>query len=393
MAGAVVVVVADAEGAAVIESTASPAPTHRPRGLLLQWHITHRCNLRCAHCYQDRYDGTGELSLDQLLDVLRDYEGMLAEWRADAGSPRAVRGHITLTGGEPFARRDFMPLLERIAGARDRYSFALLTNGSFIDVAMARRLRRLRPRFVQVSMEGTEATHDRIRGPGDFRRTVAAIRHLVRFGIPTLISFTAHRLNFREFPAVAGLGIRLGVNRVWSDRLIPAVHRTGVDAPEILSPEETQEFFEIMAEARRRAQRRWFCRTEIAMHRALQFLVDGDDAYHCTAGDSLITVMPDGDVYPCRRMPIPVGNVLRSSLRDIYHTNTLLRQLRDRSQTSDGCTGCDHLARCRGGLKCLSYAVTGNPFARDPGCWLPERDARAALSSSGSRTCSDDGLG
>lgn len=142
--------------------------------------------------------------------MLRQYADLLAEWRTQAGAHAGGHGHITVPGGEPFARQDFVPFLEQLAAGRNDYSFAILTHSSFIELAMARRLRRLRPRFVQASMEGGEATHDRIQGGGDFRRTVAPIQHLVRFGVPTMISFTAHRQNYREFPAVAGLGVRLG---------------------------------------------------------------------------------------------------------------------------------------------------------------------------------------
>ncbi len=363
---------------------------YRPKGLLLQWHLTNRCNLRCSHCYQESYGG-GELSYDELLAVLGQYESLLAEWRAAAGSRPAVRGHITVTGGEPFVRKDFIDFLTRLAAHHESYSFGILTNGSFIDLAMARRLHSLRPRFVQVSIEGTEATHDAIRGMGDFQKTVAAIRRLVRFSVPTMISFTAHRRNYREFPAVARLGTKLGVSKVWSDRLIPAAMKGHLSMADALTPDETREFFELMAQAKAEARRRWFGRTEIALHRALQFLVDGgDDAYHCTAGDSLITIMPDGEVYPCRRMPISVGNVRRTSLRDIYYSNGLLRQLRDQNSVSKGCEGCEHTRRCRGGLKCLSYAVTGDPFQRDPGCWLPSNETRSELATTGARSCFDE---
>ena len=34
----------------------------------LQWHITHRCNLRCTHCYQDDY--TAFESADALFDEI-----------------------------------------------------------------------------------------------------------------------------------------------------------------------------------------------------------------------------------------------------------------------------------------------------------------------------------
>lgn len=370
----------------------APSPIHRPKGLLLQWHITNRCNLRCSHCYQESYGG-GELSLDELLGVLRQYEALLGEWRTTAGRRSDVRGHITVTGGEPFVRKDFVEFLRQLSRARESFSFAILTNGSFIDVPMARRLRARRPRFVQVSLEGMEETHDAIRGPGDFQKTVAALRRLVRFGVPTMISFTAHRRNYREFPEVARLGAKIGVSKVWSDRLIPSMSKGHLSLADMLTPPETREFFELMAEAKAEVGRRWFNRTEIALHRALQFLIDGGDAYHCTAGDSLITIMPDGEVYPCRRMPISVGNVRRASLREIYHESGLLQRLRDRAAVSAGCEGCEHTSRCRGGLKCLSYAVTGDPFQRDPGCWLPTDETRQALAAAEPATCFDEAAG
>ena len=337
-----------------------------PRGLLLQWHVTERCNLRCAHCYQDSY-GDDELAFPQLLEILNQYEQLLKRWRREANGGR-INGHITVTGGEPFVRRDFLELLEVFAQRRKQFSFAVLTNGSLIDSSLSRRLRKLRPAFVQVSMEGTQATHDRIRGRGSFDRTVSAVKHLVRNRIRTLISFSAHRGNFREFADVARLGRSLRVSRVWADRVIP----WGAGAPlrhQVLTPEETQEFFEIIQAARTEATRNWFRPTEIAMHRALQFLVGGGRPYRCTAGDTLVTVQPNGDLYPCRRMPICVGNLMETPLGELYYNSELFRALRDGNLISDGCHACIHSRACRGGLKCLSYAMTGSPFQSDPGCW------------------------
>jgi radical SAM protein with 4Fe4S-binding SPASM domain len=342
-----------------------------PRGLLLQWHVTERCNLRCAHCYQEYYGGE-ELGFPDLLRILDQFNEVLDGWTGEAG-PRPPWGHITVTGGEPFVRRDFLDLLEAFAASRKRFSFAILTNGSAIDAPLARRLHRLGPTFVQVSVEGAPATHDRIRGRGNFDRTVAAIRHLVGEGIRTLISFTAHRYNFREFPEVARLGRRLGVARVWADRLIPSgqtFSQPGQLSLTTLTPEETREFLEIMHRARTEVARGWFGRTEVAMRRALQFLMAGGRPYHCTAGDTLLTVLPNGDVYPCRRMPIRVGNLQDTPLAELYYQSDLLCALRDQSRVSEGCQGCCFARLCRGGLKCLAYAATGDPFRADPGCWL-----------------------
>ena len=337
-----------------------------PRRLLLQWHVTERCNLRCSHCYQDGHAGA-DPNFEDLLKVLAQFQELLAGWRREA-RPVPVRGHITVTGGEPFVRRDFLQLLEVLSANRAHFSFAILTNGSLIDAAMAARLRKLGPRFVQVSVEGSQATHDRIRGPGSFERTVAALNHLVRAGVPALISFTAHRANFREFPEVARLGRRLRVARVWADRLIP--WGTGAALQEqVLTPDETREFFNIMLKARAQAVHSWFGRTEIAMHRALQFSLAGGRPYHCAAGDTLVTVLPNGDLYPCRRMPIRVGNVMETRLEELYYSSDLFCALRNRHLVSAGCQDCFYAGLCRGGLKCLSYAVKGDPFTADPGCW------------------------
>jgi radical SAM protein with 4Fe4S-binding SPASM domain len=343
---------------------------HIPRSLLVQWHVTERCNLRCAHCYQDAYKGQ-ELKFKDQLGILHQIMELLALWRRTCG--RRLGGHITVTGGEPFARPDFPDLIKVFSANRGAFSYAILTNGSLIDQDMANWLggmENLGPSYVQVSVEGNRETHDRIRGEGNFDITAAAIERLVRAGLRTVISFTAHRGNFREFPEVARLGRSLKVARVWADRLIP--HGSGAAMRDlVLSPDETREFFQIMKKARREGGLfRAFQKTEIAMHRALQFLVGGGTAYKCVAGDQMVTIQPNGDVYPCRRMPVRVGNLLKTPLQELYYSADLFRALRDQSRLDESCLNCRHAQACGGGLRCLSQAVNGDPFQPDPGCWL-----------------------
>ncbi len=332
-----------------------------PPKLLLQWHITEHCNLRCEHCYQETYSGK-ELEFSELLDVLGQFKDLLSIMRKENG--RAY-GHITITGGEPFMRSDFLGLLDILSANRKYFSFAILTNGSSIDDVMAGSLRKLNPAFIQVSMEGSKSTHDSIRGTGNFEKTVSAIKYLVRENIRTFIAFTAHQGNFREFGEVAVLGRQLHVSRVWADRLIPRGSGSSMMA---LTPEETREFFEIMNKERKKSKADFFGKTEISMHRALQFLCAGGEPYHCTAGDNLITVQSNGDLVPCRRMPIRVGNLMDTPLAELYDKSELFRDLRN--CISEGCNDCFYSKLCRGGLRCLSHAMTGDPFRSDPSCWL-----------------------
>jgi radical SAM protein with 4Fe4S-binding SPASM domain len=128
------------------------------------------------------------------------------------------------------------------------------------------------------------------------------------------------------------------------------------------------QYVEMIARERRRGQ--WWPRrrTRVAANRALQFQGTDEFVYHCTAGETLLTVMANGDVVPCRRMPIPVGNVYTGALLDLYRESPLLLRLREPEQVAEGCQGCDHHTSCRGGLRCLSYATYGDPWQADPGC-------------------------
>ena len=342
--------------------------------MLLQWHITDRCNLRCRHCYQAAYGGD-ELPLAALLEVLTQFEQLVTARQASERSEGRgrVASHVTVTGGEPLLREDLFDFLTALRARPASRRFALLTNGTLIDAATAQRLAALQPTFVQVSIEGTPATHDAIRGAGAFDRAVAGLQHLVRQRVPTMLSFSAHRGNYREFAAVAWLGAALGVGRVWCDRVIPC--GSGAElADQVLTPAETRELFESMGAVRSEIEGRRKHRTEIAMHRALQFLVGGGEPYRCKAGSSLLTILPNGDLLPCRRLPITVGNVLQTPLATLYRESEVLRGLRESAPPS-ACGDCVYRRACRGGLRCLAYAATGDLSSLDPGCWQPGRDA------------------
>lgn len=335
------------------------ASEFRPESLTLQWHLSDACNLRCTHCYQEDFEPQ-EYGLAEWLALLDDYLAFLV---GTDGKPR-IGGHINVTGGEPFALRDFPALLDAFAKHRSHFGFAILSNGTLIDRVMARRLREWKPRFVQISLDGVPATHDRIRGAGSHARALAGVEALLAENVPVTLAFTAQPDNYREFAEVACLGQALGVSRVWSDRVIPPAGPGA--AAQALSPEQTEEYLQIMAQAAARKHKG--SRTEIATHRALQFIESGTSIYRCVAGESLITVMPDGTLYPCRRLPIPAGNVYQASLATLYAGDALSTVRQPRQYA--GCEDCGFAKVCQGGLRCLAWALHGSLDRADPGCPL-----------------------
>jgi radical SAM protein with 4Fe4S-binding SPASM domain len=77
---------------------------------------------------------------------------------------------------------------------------------------------------------------------------------------------------------------------------------------------------------------------------------------------------------PCRRMPIPIGNIRRDSFREVWATSDVLNDLRDRSKYKGKCGSCNKWANCRG-CRAIAYAYSGihgkgDHLAPDPQCFI-----------------------
>lgn len=325
---------------------------------VLQWHLSEVCNLKCLHCYQENHKPI-QLKYEQLVNVYNQYKELLKKLR--------MKGHINLTGGEPLCNPYLFKILELIKEDSENISFSILTNGTLIDEKVAKKIKSYNPYYVQVSLEGGKKINDYIRGKGTYKKIAKGIINLRKEDIFISISFTATKLNYKEFPKVVKYARKYKVNNVWSDRYIPL--GDSEDKELVLNFEETREYLNIMNKERNKLKEKKKNITTISMYRALQFQMTNDFAYGCTAGDTLLTVMENGDLVPCRRMPIVVGNLLKDNMYELYKNNNILKELR-LNKVPDECIKCEHSELCRGGLKCLTYALYKDLNHKDIGCDL-----------------------
>ncbi len=334
---------------------------HIPDKFILQWHITDRCNLSCKHCYQE--NTCPDLPLDTLLSFAAQFEALIRKWRKNN---TRLPFHINITGGEPFIRNDFSQILDYLETSKTINSFAILSNGTMIpDSFFQNKYQKLK--FIQISIDGSENTHNNIRGDHSFTRAVDGIKKINQNNIPSMISFTATKNNIADFKHVVKLARKLKVNKIWTDRLIPAGNGKSMD---VLSTQQTKAYIKNINIQRLISKFIPFNKTDVAANRALQFLYSKTQPYSCSAGDSLMTLMPDGTIFPCRRLPIDSGNLLHSNIETIYHESTILNDIRNPNTLDPNCLKCIYHQHCKSGLKCLSYALTNNYHSKDPGCWL-----------------------
>ena len=323
----------------------------------LQWHLSENCNLKCLHCYQENHKPIC-LNYKKLEKIYNDYKELL--------KVLDKRGHINITGGEPLCNPYLFKILDLIKKDSNLISFSILTNGTLINEEIAKKIKSYNPSYVQVSLEGGKRTNDYIRGKGTYKKIGNAIKLLNKEGIYTSISFTANHLNYKEFKKVVKYGEKLKVNSIWSDRFIPL--GSSKDKELTLSLDETKEYLKILGEERRKLKFK-NSKTNVSMVRALQFKETNDIPYSCSCASSLLTVMENGDLVPCRRMPIVVGNLFKDSMINLYKNSEILKDLR-KEYIPEDCKNCEHSNSCKGGLKCLTYALTNNYKLKDVGCDL-----------------------
>lgn len=173
--------------------------------------LTMQCNARCLHCdiYRPEHTPPDELTAAEWATVLT----RLRRWLGP-GAP------LTVTGGEIFLRRDAFAILEQASALG--FAIHMLTNGWLVDEERARRIMGLRPRIVQVSLDGANPdVHDFLRGlPGFGRRTEAALERLVaarresRVPSRLVVSAVIFRQNLGELAPLVRKIKALGVDEI-----------------------------------------------------------------------------------------------------------------------------------------------------------------------------------
>lgn len=328
------------------------------RKFVFQWHITHRCNLRCKHCYQEDYSEDLEPdNLEKIFNQIMDYI-----------RKNHYKGHINFTGGEPFVSEHLWRLMDLCE--ENQITFGILTNGTLLTKERVEKLRHYEKlSFIQISIDGARKKHNSIRGEGNYEKAFAAMKRLKKAGIQSMVSFTLSKENKDELKKVIRICERAKIDRFWTDRLIPI----GSNQLDILTTEEYQKCLDVLSHEIRRSERLFWIKTTIHNNRALQFLCDcgkrKSSVYECSAGRQLLTILADGTLLPCRRLPIELGNLLTKTIDELVAQSEVIALLRKNTKPEE-CKGCLFQKQCRGGAKCLTYAVTGQMFGKDINCWV-----------------------
>ncbi len=152
--------------------------------------LTHRCPLECQHCYNnlpmsDVNARKQELSFDEHVRLLDELVEMGCLW-------------ILYTGGEVFARKDFLDIYTE---AKKRgFLITIFTNGTMITPRIADHLAEYRPFSIEITLYGaTRETYETLTQiPGSFDRCMKGIRLLLDRNLPLKLKTVPTTINFHE---------------------------------------------------------------------------------------------------------------------------------------------------------------------------------------------------
>lgn len=244
--------------------------------------VTHRCNLRCSHCYlghkRDCDSSTKqELKTDKILSILDEI--------TEAGCL-----DLLITGGEPLLREDFPRIYRR---ARENgLVVTVFTNATLVTDKITRLFSEFPPFTVEVTLYGASTeTYEEITGVrGSFEKCISGIERLIHSGVDLRLKTMLTSLNSHEFHQIRDIAKSYGVRFRLDPAISPMLDGNPSPTESRLTPHEAveQEFSDP------ERLKNW-----ISFYKRFRDVPATDLLYDCGAGLSSFYIDACGGLRPC----------------------------------------------------------------------------------------------
>jgi radical SAM protein with 4Fe4S-binding SPASM domain len=329
---------------------------------IIVWEFTAGCNYRCAHCASSCGDRLpGELSTDEALEAARQIASLKP-------------GRVTLTGGEPLLREDFLTVARALFLLGQKVSF--VSNGALMTEEIARGVQEYCS-LAAISIEGPQELHDRIRGAGAWQKAERAFS-MLRGKIPLGSNTTVMKANIDLLPKIRDELQGFGV-AVW--QLQPAALSGNMRADEVILPDDLERIIEFAYEENLKDGIRislpdsvgYYTGKECIARQRLSGSSEPPMWHGCNAGLRIVGLLHNGDVIGCtaiRDRRFIEGNIRERPLADILNSPDSFawrKNLRP-EDFSGHCAGCPYITHCLGGCSAMRLAYYGDIHASNEYC-------------------------
>lgn len=336
-----------------------------------QWHITDDCDQRCKHCYifsANACKKIDSMSYEQMLDTFYNCLDFCSVYNR---SP-----YFYITGGDPILHTHFWDLLKLLK--KHEVPFTILGNPFHLTDDVCKKLKEYGCEKYQLSIDGLRETHDWFRKEGSFDTTIEKIGCINRAGIRSVVMTTVSKANYNDILGIIDEVVKAQANVFAFSRYVAS----GGELDDSMTGEEYRDLLakcdEKFKQYKAQGVKTYFNKKdhlwtlyeyEIGEFKIPQNTQEDMIYGGCNCGNCHITILPNGDIYACRRASdSKVGNVFEDRLADVWITN--MEKYRKFTEFSK-CSKCKLLAWCRG-CPAVAKGANGEFYSSDPQCWADE---------------------
>lgn len=244
--------------------------------------LTHRCNLRCIHCYAGPQEFSGNAQ-KQELDTKRILH--LVDELTEAGCI-----YLLISGGEPLLRNDFETIYRH--AKKNGMLMTIFSNGTLISKSILELFEELPPQEIEVSLYGASAeTHELItRVQGSYGKCLDGVQQLLKYGVRVNLKTILMTLNKHELSGMEDISRNLGIKFRFDAAIFPRLNGDGSPMKLRIPPEEAV-LLELSSDDIIQKYREYHQK-----HRQASVM---DTIYVCGAGITNFHIDPYGNLQPC----------------------------------------------------------------------------------------------
>mgnify|MGYP006091072689 FL=1 len=276
--------------------------------------ITARCNARCKFCfYLDQIEAANknlhkELTLSEI-DKIFNSMGYIP--------------YISLSGGEPFLRKDFTEMVDIIVRNSNPLVVSIPTNGAYTD-RIFESMSILTKKFkntqfdIQLSLDAPEEIHDEVRQvPGLFKKMIETNKKISELrkiannlGIKIVITYSEFNQN-----NVEELISYIEKDLIFDRLILSKVHGNSAGKENLNYEKFNQLLKRVNSINTKDITKRGFTnKISLKVKNAKEKIrsnleLDKNLGKYCNVGKKLLVMSEQGDIYPCEVLSKKIGNV------------------------------------------------------------------------------------
>jgi radical SAM protein with 4Fe4S-binding SPASM domain len=330
------------------------------------WEITMGCNMRCKHC--------GSSCENPLSDELNTEEALdLADQIADLGL-----SWITLSGGEPFTRKDWYLIAKRLSDKGVVPN--IISNGWLVTDDILSKIKEAKVGTIAISLDGLRETHDYIRKPGSYDRVMKALQLFVENDVVCGVVTTISNANIHQLRDLRKILVELKVP-YWQVQIGLPMGNFAKEKAFALRPEQINDLIDFCHETAKGGEITIYpadcigyynikeLETRQIAHKTASFPVWKG----CNAGKRGFGILQNGDIMGCtsiRDKQFKEGNIRETPLKEIWNSpdRFLWNRNATKSQLKDDCNRCRFGDECLGGCPNTRLTMEKDLWAENKFC-------------------------